>query len=64
MFTAINLARKLNIDGDTAVRRANKKFEKRFRKMEKLIAQEKFNFENMDLDKLNSFWGRAKVLTN
>ncbi len=39
LFAAANLARKLDVDAEAALRAANAKFERRFRGMESLAAQ-------------------------
>jgi uncharacterized protein YabN with tetrapyrrole methylase and pyrophosphatase domain len=55
LFSIINLARHLGIDGEIALRRAVTRFEDRFRAME-----EAGPVEGVSLDELNERWERAK----
>ena len=55
LFTVVNYARRSGIDPETALRGANAKFERRFRRVEKLAGE-----EPADLDTLDGFWRRAK----
>lgn len=61
LFTCVNLARKLDIDPETALRHGNAKFERRFKTMETLISEAGKTTETSDLDELETFWQRAKV---
>jgi ATP diphosphatase len=55
LFAIVNLARHLNIDPEEALRKANCKFEMRFRAIEK-----EPGFEHMTLDEKESLWTAAK----
>ena len=57
LFAAVNLARWNKIDAEQALLKANKKFEKRFRKMEELAVKPltDYSFEEYD-----SLWKQAK----
>jgi nucleoside triphosphate diphosphatase len=57
LFAAANLARKLEIEAETALRRATAKFERRFRRVEQLAAERAVG---RDLDTLEALWRRAK----
>lgn len=59
LFAAVNLARWNKIDAEQALLKANKKFEKRFRKMEELATKplEEYSFEEYD-----NLWKKAKSL--
>ncbi|MFP4207106.1 MAG: nucleoside triphosphate pyrophosphohydrolase [Wenzhouxiangella sp.] len=50
LFVLTNLARKLEVDPDLALRRSNLKFEQRFRAMEALAAERGLDFPALDLD--------------
>lgn len=60
LFVAANLARRLNIDPEVALRQANAKFERRFRAMESLAADRGKDFASLDLDAQESLWKAVK----
>ena len=60
LFAAANLARKLEVDAEAALRSANAKFERRFRGMESLAAARGEIFENLDLDAQERLWQEVK----
>ena len=57
-FATVNLARWYKIDAEQALLGANKKFTKRFKKMEEI--KEKL-FEEYSYDEFNDLWKRAKL---
>jgi nucleoside triphosphate diphosphatase len=60
LFAAANLARKLNVDAEAALRAANAKFERRFRGMESLAAQRGQVFSELDLAAQEDLWQAVK----
>jgi ATP diphosphatase len=60
LFAVANLARRLDLDAETALRRATAKFERRFRRMEALLAARNDRMEAQDLDALETLWDRVK----
>jgi MazG family protein len=60
LFAAANLARKLEVDPETALRAANAKFERRFRGMERLAAQRGQPFESLGLEAQEALWQEVK----
>lgn len=60
LFVLANLARKLDIDPARALRRANAKFELRFRSIEQ-AAGSRAALEAMTLDEMEDLWQRAKL---
>ncbi|MEP7315943.1 MAG: nucleoside triphosphate pyrophosphohydrolase [Sphingomicrobium sp.] len=56
LFAVVNLARKMGIPPEQALRAANAKFERRFRAIE---TEE--GFENLSLDKKEALWVAAKL---
>jgi MazG family protein len=57
LFAAANLARKLEVEPETALRRATAKFERRFRAVEQLAAQRAVG---RDLAALDALWHEVK----
>ncbi len=58
LFAAANLARKLEVEPETALRRATSKFERRFRAVE---ARAKERGVGRDLDALEALWQQVKA---
>jgi MazG family protein len=58
LFAAANLARKLDIEPETALRRATAKFERRFRRVEVLAKERGIG---RDLDELEELWEEVKA---
>lgn len=61
LFAVANLARKLDLDADAALRRTNLKFETRFRAMEQLAAERGQRFAELDLDAQEALWQQVKT---
>jgi MazG family protein len=57
LFAVTNLARKLEVEPETALRRATAKFERRFRQVEALAATRAIG---RDLDRLEALWREVK----
>jgi ATP diphosphatase len=60
LFVAMNLARKAKVDPGTALRRANAKYERRFRQMEALARAQGREFAALSLDEQSALWNEAK----
>jgi ATP diphosphatase len=61
LFAAVNLARHLDVDGETALRQANAKFERRFRAIEEALRARGRRLEDAALDEMEALWQEAKV---
>jgi ATP diphosphatase len=60
LFAAANLARKLDVDAEAALRSANAKFERRFRGMESLAMQRGEIFADLNLESQERLWQEVK----
>ncbi len=60
LFAAANLARKLDVDAEAALRYATAKFERRFRAMESLALQRGEVFADLDLAAQERLWQEVK----
>ncbi len=60
LFVAANLARHARVDVGSALRRANHKFERRFRAMEALAADEGVALAELPLAAQDGYWHRVK----
>ncbi|MEP6485059.1 MAG: nucleoside triphosphate pyrophosphohydrolase [Rudaea sp.] len=61
LFVAVNLARLTHVDYSSALRQANAKFERRFRRMEALAAEEATQLDGKTLAEQDAYWDRAKA---
>ncbi|MDO4203147.1 MAG: nucleoside triphosphate pyrophosphohydrolase [Selenomonadaceae bacterium] len=60
VFAIVNLARFLKVDPELALRRANKKFSRRFRVVEKKVIDSGREWSEYTLPELDKFWEEAK----
>lgn len=60
LFTIVNLARHLKIAPEAALRRTNRKFEKRFRAIEQALLKDGRVMNETPLDELEDLWQAAK----
>ncbi|WP_297327598.1 nucleoside triphosphate pyrophosphohydrolase [uncultured Bartonella sp.] len=59
-FTLLNLARRLDISPNLALKRANKKFRYRFNYIENALAKKNRNLNDASLDEMENLWNEAK----
>ena len=60
LFTLANIARRLDIDLETALRGANQRFYQRFTLMEEVCRQRGISFGSLSFDEQNALWEEAK----
>jgi len=61
LFAAVNLARHLGLDAETALRASNAKFERRFGKVEDALRARGQRLEDASLDEMEALWQQAKA---
>jgi nucleoside triphosphate diphosphatase len=59
-FVLVNIARYLSIDPESALRKTNRKFRRRFQWMEQRLSEGGGNLESASMDELESLWQQAK----
>ena len=61
LFACVNLARHLAVEPESALRLANLKFERRFRRIETWLKAASRSFQQVGLAELDALWERAKA---
>ena len=61
LFAVVNLARHLDVDGETALRQANAKFERRFHAIEEALRARGRRPQDASLDEMEALWQQAKA---
>jgi uncharacterized protein YabN with tetrapyrrole methylase and pyrophosphatase domain len=59
-FVLVNIARYLSLDPESALKKTNRKFKRRFQWMEEQLRASGRTFEQAKMDELESLWQRAK----
>jgi len=61
LFVVVNLARKLDIDAETALKKTNRKFRQRFKFIEQSLKENNKTLEDSNLEEMDALWNRAKT---
>jgi len=61
LFAVVNLARKLGHDPRAALEKANIKFERRFRAIERMAAEREIDIGSASLEQLDTLWDEVKA---
>ena len=61
IFSAANVARKMDIDPEAALRKGNKKFEKRFQYVEEMLFSDGKKPKDATLEEMEYYWQEAKA---
>jgi MazG family protein len=62
LFSIVQLARQLDIDAESALRKANDKFSARFQKLEAVFEADGRDIHGATLEEMESVWARIKAL--
>jgi len=60
IFATLDVSRKLKLDPEITLKKANNKFSKRWKKLEKIAKKENLNLNKLSLKKYDSLWNKAK----
>ena len=60
LFAVVNLARHTSVNAETALIKANQKFEKRFRQVEQIIDKQGLSMETASLEQMEAAWQKIK----
>ncbi|MBA3784490.1 MAG: nucleoside triphosphate pyrophosphohydrolase, partial [Acidobacteria bacterium] len=62
LFVVVNLARKLDVEPETALKKTNRKFRLRFKFIETELKKLGRNLENSDMKEMDALWNEAKKI--
>ena len=62
LFAVLNLARKLDVDAETALKKTNRKFRQRFKFIESELKKDAKSLESASLDEMDELWNKAKTV--
>ena len=62
LFTALNISRRLQIDPESALDRANSKFSARFRTMEEHFSAQGRALKDVEMEEMEVFWNDSKTV--
>ncbi len=60
LFVILNLARKFDVDAETALKKTNRKFRRRFAFIEEKLKNDGNSLEKSNLEEMEKFWNEAK----
>ena len=61
-FVLVNIARYLSVDPESALRKTNRKFRRRFGWMEEQLREQGRTLEESTLEEMEALWQQAKML--
>lgn len=64
LFAVVNLARHLDVEPETALKRTNRKFRERFKFIEQELAKQGRSLDDADLAEMDTLWNKAKASAN
>lgn len=60
LFATVNLSRHLGVKAEVALQKANQKFERRFREVERIVAERGLSMTGVDLETMEEVWQQVK----
>jgi len=60
LFVVVNIARYLSLDAESALRKTNRKFKRRFQEMERYLSCQGKNLRDIGLQEMEELWQRSK----
>ena len=60
IFATLDVSRKLDLNPEVILKKANKKFSNRWKKLEKIIKKENLNIKEISINKYNNIWKKTK----
>lgn len=63
LFVLVNLARKLGVEPENALKKTNRKFRKRFEFIEEQLKLKNKKLEESNLEEMDALWNKSKVTT-
>ncbi len=64
LFVIVNLARRLDVEPETALKKTNRKFRQRFSFIESELKTQDKSFDESDLEEMDALWNKAKYFVN
>ncbi|MCO5260975.1 MAG: nucleoside triphosphate pyrophosphohydrolase [Crocinitomicaceae bacterium] len=64
LFSLINFARFIDVNPENSLEKTNKKFIKRFKRLEELIIEDKQQISDLSIDEMDKYWIKAKKELN
>ncbi len=64
LFVVVNLARRLDVEPETALKKTNRKFRQRFKFIEENLKMRGKNLEESNLEEMDALWNEAKLVLN
>ena len=61
IFATLDVSRKLKLNPELILKKANKKFVHRWEKLEKIVRKDKLNLNDITIKKFNQMWEKAKI---
>jgi MazG family protein len=61
LFVITNIARRLNVEPEAALKLSNRKFRQRFNFIEQTLRQQQRRFDEVTIDELEQIWRQAKI---